>query len=125
MTNGVTRKPSTSVVVACVWTMVPSGTSESTSSCAFSGAQLGLQTMGAGTFQTTLVPLLLPPLSALMNEVPGGIGRSTATVVGAGATAPAGHSDVVAPCATVQGSPKFGPPLQMPAGFDRQKPVLG
>jgi hypothetical protein len=91
----------------------------------FSGAQFGLQVNGAGTFHTTLVPLLLPPLSASMNDVPAGIGRFTATVVGAGAVVPAGHSLVVVPCGAEQARPKFGPPLQMPVGFDRQKLWFG
>jgi hypothetical protein len=47
------------------------------------------------------------------------------TVVGAGGDAVAGHSAVVVPCGAVQGWPKFGPPLQIPEGLERQKLFSG
>jgi len=79
-----------------------------------------VQPAGAGTVQTTLVPLLVPPLSASRKDVPGGIGRSTVALPGT-AIGPGGHSAVCWPCSAEQGWPKFGPPLHTPDGLERQK----
>jgi hypothetical protein len=79
-----------------------------------------------GIVQLTTVPLLVPPLSALANDVPGGIGSSTRTLEGGGGEGFGGHSTGDGkPCGVSQGRPKFGPPLQMPVGFERQKPFSG
>jgi hypothetical protein len=69
--------------------------------------------------------LLVPPLSASTNEVPGGIGSSTSTLDGGGGDAFGGHCALGKPCGVSHGRPKFGPPLQIPVGFERQKPFSG
>jgi hypothetical protein len=84
------------------------------------------QLESGGTVQLTSVALQVPPLSALMQLMPGSSGSCTVMFVGAGAgPVPDGHSGVISPCGTVHGRPKFGPPLQMPVGFWRQNESSG
>jgi hypothetical protein len=44
---------------------------------------------------------------------------------GGGGDAFGGHCALGKPCGVSQGRPKFGPPLQIPVGFERQKPFSG
>ena len=116
--------------VAVFWNTVPSGTRESISRRAFSSAHGGWfappQVDSGGTVQVTMDPLGVPPLSASMNDVPVGIGSSTVTGEGGSGTVAGGHCMTDgSPCGVSHGRPKFGPPLQMPVGFERQKLFSG
>jgi hypothetical protein len=84
------------------------------------------QVFSGGTTQVTCVPSLVPPLSASMKLMPASSGSCTVMLVGPGVgLVPEGHSGVVCPCGTVHTRPKFGPLLQIPVGFWRQKLTSG
>jgi hypothetical protein len=78
-----------------------------------------------GIVQLTTEPLLVPPLSASTKRCRAGMGSSTSTLLGATGVVADGHSAVGKPWGAVHTRPKFGPPLQMPVGFERQKSFSG